>query len=61
MFHLNDDDIVRLQKACESYKDSTGSEYMWDVYTDLQNKLRIYREQNLDVHEDTVSRRPDIK
>jgi hypothetical protein len=34
---------------------------MWDVYTDLQNKLRIYREQNLDVHEDTVSRRPDIK
>ncbi len=54
MFHLNNDDIARLQKACESYKDSTGSEYMWDVYTDLQNKLRIYKEQNLEVREEHV-------
>lgn len=34
---------------------------MWDVYSDLQNKLRIYREQNLDVNEGHVSRTPDIK
>ena len=52
MYHLNNDDITRLQKACECYKDQTGSEYMWDVYSDLQIKLDVYREQNLEVSRD---------
>ena len=52
MYHLNEDDIARLVRACECYKDRTGSEYMWDVYDDLQDKLNLYREQNLEVSRD---------
>ena len=31
------------------YKEQTGSEHMWDVYDDLQNKLRVYTEQMLTI------------
>ena len=41
---LNDTDIYRLIKACEIYKDRTGSEYMWEQYDDLINKLRAYQD-----------------
>lgn len=44
---LSSDDISRLLRACEVYKDQTGSEYMWEVYDDLQNKLKVYTEQML--------------
>ena len=27
------------------YKDKTGSEYLWDVYDHLQDKLRTYDDQ----------------
>jgi hypothetical protein len=40
MIQLNQDDVCRLIRACEYYKEETGSEYMWDVYDKLQNKLR---------------------
>ncbi len=42
---LSADDIARLIRACEVYKDRTGSEYLWDVYDALQIKLRTYDDQ----------------
>jgi hypothetical protein len=43
---LTSDDIARLIRACECYKDRTGSEHMWDEYNALQNKLKIYADQH---------------
>ena len=34
--------MARLEKACEIYRDQTGSEYMWDEYTELITKLKNY-------------------
>ena len=42
---LNDTDIYRLIKACQVYQDKTGSEYMWDEYNELIEKLKTYQEQ----------------
>ena len=42
---LNDSDITRLVKACQLYQEKTGSEYMWDEYNDLIQKLNTYKEQ----------------
>jgi len=47
MYHLNCTDINRLIRACEVYKDFTGSEYMWEKYDDLIQKLKTYSNQNL--------------
>ena len=49
MYHLNEDDILRCIRAVECYKDKTGSEYLWDIYDELQSKLNLYRDQNLEV------------
>ena len=46
MMKLNSSDINRLIRACEMYKDQTGSEYMWDEYEHLVKKLRYYQEEN---------------
>lgn len=46
MMKLNKHDINRLIRACEMYKDATGSEYMWDEYEHLVTKLRYYEEEN---------------
>ena len=32
-------------RACELYQSRTGSEYMWDEYNALINKLKVYLEQ----------------
>ena len=42
---LNDTDLFRLIEACKLYQEKTGSEYMWDQYDELINKLRVYQEQ----------------
>ena len=42
---FNDGDIHRLISACELYKENTGSEYMWEQYDDLINKLKVYLDQ----------------
>jgi len=42
---LSDTDITRLIIACELYKEKTGSEYMWEQYDDLINKLKTYQDQ----------------
>jgi len=41
---LNDTDISRLISACLLYQERTGSEYMWEQYDDLINKLRAYQD-----------------
>ena len=42
---FKEDDIHMLIKACDAYKAQTGSEFMWEKYDDLQNKLKVYLEQ----------------
>ena len=56
---LNSDDIARLIRACEMYKDYTGSEYMWDEYDRLEKKLMYYEEENCP--EDQVYREPHLQ
>ena len=41
---LNDTDIYRLITACKLYQEKTGSEWMWEQYDDLINKLRAYQD-----------------
>ena len=36
---LTEGDVARLITACNRYKDQTGSEYMWDEYQHLIEKL----------------------
>ena len=36
---LNEGDVARLITACNTYKEQTGSEYMWDEYQHLIEKL----------------------
>ena len=38
---LNDTDISRLITACKLYQERTGSEYMWEQYDDLINKVSM--------------------
>lgn len=42
---FSDDDINRLIRAVEYYKDTTGSEWIWDEYDSLAKKLRVYLDQ----------------
>ena len=44
---LNTNDILRLITACRTYKDQTGSDWMWEQYDDLIHKLITYHDQNL--------------
>jgi hypothetical protein len=47
MYRLNSEDIDYLILACNAYQDKTGSEEMWDVFSELKEKLYTYMEQNL--------------
>ncbi len=42
---LNEVDVSRLIKACNLAKEVSGSEYMWDEYEKLTEKLRQLCEQ----------------
>ena len=42
---FNQTDIYRLIQGCECYKDKTGSEFMWEQYDDLIQKLKAYQEE----------------
>ena len=46
MMKFNSDDITRLVRACKNYQDETGSEYMWEQYEKLIEKLEYYEEEN---------------
>ena len=45
MIQFTRDEVCHLIRACDCYKDKTGSEFMWDVYDDLQKKLEAYGEE----------------
>jgi hypothetical protein len=45
---LNCTDVNRLVRACELYKDFTGSEFMWDEYDKLIRKLKTFGDQNFE-------------
>ena len=45
IMRLNETDVHRLSKACQVYQDRTGSEYMWDEYHELIEKLKKYQEE----------------
>ena len=40
---LTEGDVSRLITACNTYKEHTGSEYMWDEYEHLIHKLHNYQ------------------
>ena len=46
MMKFNSDDITRLIRACKNYQDETGSEYMWEQYEKLIEKLEYYEDEN---------------
>lgn len=46
MYTFREDDIFRLLTACELYKQQTGSEFIWEQYNTLTEKLKLYLEQN---------------
>ena len=50
---LNNEDIDNLITACHSHMTTSGSEYIWDRYHELINKLKNYKEQySTDVEEE---------
>ena len=64
---LNDTDISRLIAACLLYQESTGSEYMWEQYDDLINKLNAYQdnysadnENSIRVSSNTIPGKPCV-
>ena len=59
MMRFKNEDIVRLIRACELYKDQTGSEWMWEQYDDLVNKLKVYKDQYSTASEEKQWAHPD--
>jgi len=45
---FTESDLSLLFRACETYQDRTGSEWMWDQYEVLKKKLNYYIEENYD-------------
>ena len=45
MIQFNEGEVCNLIRACECYKDKTGSEFMWDAFNNLQKKLEAYGEE----------------
>ena len=42
---FNDTDITRIITACKLYQEKTGSEWMWEQYETLVDKLKVYQDQ----------------
>ena len=45
MIQFNRDEVCQLIRDINCYKEKTGSEYMWDVYDELQKKVEAYGEE----------------
>ena len=46
MIQFNEDEVCRLIKAVQWYRDMvTGSDYMWDEYNTVLTKLHSYGEE----------------
>jgi len=42
---LKEEDVTRIITACKLAQESTGSEWTWDEYETLVNKLNVYKDQ----------------
>jgi hypothetical protein len=47
MYKLKNTDIEYLVLACKTYQQYTGSEFLWEKYENIIEKLTLYKEQNL--------------
>ena len=45
MIQFNEDEIARLLRGVRCYQDKTGSEYLFDEYEKLANKLQNYQDE----------------
>ena len=45
MIQFNKNDVCQLIRAVQKLKESTGSEYMWDEYDKLEQKIKSYGEE----------------
>jgi hypothetical protein len=45
MIQFNKGDVCQLIRAVQKLKESTGSEYMWDQYEKLEQKVKSYGEE----------------
>jgi hypothetical protein len=45
MIQFNKTDVCQLIRAIQKLKESTGSEYMWDEYEKLEQKVKSYGEE----------------
>ncbi|WNL50953.1 hypothetical protein SCREM2_gp34 [Synechococcus phage S-CREM2] len=45
MIQFNQDEVARLIRGVRCYQDRTGSEYLFDEYEKLADKLQNYQEQ----------------
>ena len=45
MMQFKEHEIYKLRKACMAYQNITGSEYIWDEYEALIEKLNAYEEE----------------
>ena len=45
MIQFNKNDVCQLIRAIQKLKESTGSEYMWDEYEKLEQKVKSYGEE----------------
>ena len=50
MIQFNKSEVCQLIRACAKYKATTGSEWMWDEYNDLEKKLMQYGEEISEEH-----------
>jgi hypothetical protein len=48
MYNLSSKDVNRIIVACKHYASDTGSEWMYDEYHTIINKLCTYLDQNFD-------------
>ncbi|CAF34222.1 hypothetical protein S-PM2d157 [Synechococcus phage S-PM2] len=46
MYMLKECDIEYLMIACKQYQHDTGSEYIWEKYENIIEKLKLYKDQN---------------
>ena len=42
---FSETDCYRLQLAIEAYQHKTGSEFIWDEFETLKNKVAAYKEE----------------
>ena len=49
MYKISFNDINRAILACKHYANQSGSEWMYDEYMNVAEKLQLYLEQNFEL------------